>query len=314
MIVSITGGTGFIGRRLVSRHLSLGHTVRILSRRELSVSGFSDAVRWYRGDLTKSPELVSFVDGSDILYHCAGEIKNSQAMNAVHVEGTRSLIDAASGRISRWVQLSSVGAYGQRRVGVVTESTELNPNGLYEISKVKSDSLVGSAALGGAFELSIVRPSNVYGPDMSNQALFSLISMIDRGLFFYIGDQGVKVNYIHVDNVVAALMLCGMNSSAANHIFNLSDHCTMEDLVGIIGAALGRNVSNLRFPELPVRMVAKILGAIPGFPLTESRVDAMTGRSTYSINKIEMHLGYRHILSIEVGMREMVKYWLLGNR
>jgi nucleoside-diphosphate-sugar epimerase len=141
-----------------------------------------------------------------------------------------------------------------------------------------------------------------------------LISMINRGLFFYIGGRGVITNYIHVDNVVAALMLCGMNPSAAGHIFNLSDHCTIENFVATIGAALGRMEPNLRFPELPVRMAAKLLGTIPGFPLNESRVDAMTGRSIYSINKIETQLDYRHIVSIETGLREMVKYWEQGSR
>jgi nucleoside-diphosphate-sugar epimerase len=310
MIVAITGGTGFIGRRLAYSHLSLGHTVRILSRHESGAPRYSEAVRWYHGDLTiPSEEIVSFVDESDILYHCAGEIKNSKIMNKVNVDGTRFLINAASGRIGRWVQLSSVGAYGQRREGVVTENTELNPKGAYEISKVESDSLVGTAALGGAFECSILRPSNVYGSDMSNRSLFSLISMIERGWFFYIGDRGVLVNYIHVDNVVAALMLCGMNPSAAGQVFNISDYCTIEKFVASISVTLGKNQQNLRFPELPVRMGAKLLGIIPGFPLNESRVDAMTGRSTYSINKIEKRLGYRHIVSLENGLKEIVNSW-----
>jgi nucleoside-diphosphate-sugar epimerase len=125
-----------------------------------------------------------FVDGADVLYHCAGEVRNMGFMEMVHVEGTRRLVDAAAGRIGRWVQLSSVGAYGKQRGGVVMEESVLNPCGTYEVTKVKSDSLAASGAANGAFDYVIVRPSNVYGVEMSNRSLFSLISMIQRGLFF----------------------------------------------------------------------------------------------------------------------------------
>ena len=180
MIVAITGGTGFIGRELVLRHLAQGDVVRGLSRR----TAVRDGVQWHHGDLS-SADLNSFVDGADVLYHCAGEIRDKSLMKVVHVDGTRRLIDAASGRIGRWVQLSSVGAYGKQRLGVVTEITAPCPVGTYEVTKVESDDLVSSAALGGAFEQSILRPSNVYGPEMSNQSLFGLFNMVNRGRYFF---------------------------------------------------------------------------------------------------------------------------------
>ena len=310
MIIAITGGSGFIGRKLVPRHLAQGDEVRVLSR---SASGgdvdVPGSVKWCHGDLLTSEKLQSFVDGVDILYHCAGEIRDEARMKEVHVEGTQRLIEAATGRVGRWVQLSSVGAYGKILNGTVTEQTKLNPCGMYEITKVDSDSLVSRAALEGAFECVILRPSNVYGAGMSNQSLYGLIEMIRRGWFFFIGEPGAAANYIHVDNVVEALVRCGVQAEASGQVYNLSDHRTMEQFVATISTSLGKTMPRLRLPEWTIRLSVKLLGNLPKFPLTKARVDALTGRAIYSTTKIEHELGYRHIVSMEAGLIELTKSW-----
>lgn len=310
MIVAITGGTGFIGKKLVLRHVKQGDEVRVLSRRKAADSGLPDSVKFWTGDITDYADLHSFVNGVDVLYNCAGEIRKQDRMYSLHVEGTRKLLDAATGRISRWVQLSSVGAYGMQNEGVITEKFNLNPCGTYESTKVQSDSVVMNSALSGAFEYVILRPSNVYGAGMTNTSLYSLISMIRRGLFFFLGKPGASANYIHVDNVVDALMLCGENSDAGGQIFNLSDFRTMEQFVAIIVSVLGRNEPHARLPILPVRIFAQMFSFLPGFPLSISRIDAMTGRAIYSNEKIEKMLSYQHQLNMEAGLQEVVNYWL----
>ena len=121
MKIAITGGTGFIGRKLVIHHLEQGHEVRVLSRRPSDSKDLSASVLWFHGDLSATLELQSFVDCADVLYHCAGELSDETRMKEVHVEGTKRLIRAAVGRVRRWVQLSSVGAYGKKLEGVITE-------------------------------------------------------------------------------------------------------------------------------------------------------------------------------------------------
>ena len=311
MIVAITGGSGFIGRKLVMRHLEQGDEVRVLSRRPPEKSELPDSVKWYSGDLSKSGDLLSFVDKADVLYHCAGEIKDATKMKALHVEGTARLINMATGRIGRWVQLSSTGAYGQHREGIVTEETRLNPKGQYEETKVQADNLVIHAANQGAFNYVILRPSIVYGETMSNRSLFGLIALIQKGWFFFIGQPSASANYIHVDNVVNALLLCGSVAQANGQVYNLSDYRSMEDFVKIITYSLGCKRSHLRIPEVPVRLLIKLLGWIPGVPLTDSRINALTNHTMYENTKIEQDLGYKHVTSMEDGLTKLVAYWQL---
>lgn len=315
MIVAITGGTGFIGRRLVERHLALGDQVRILSRHSPKDVSLPDYLHWYKGDLIDGENLQTFVDGVDVLYHCAGEIQNPSMMESLHISGTNCLIKVAAGRIGRWVQLSSTGAYGGHiREGIVTEQTSLNPVGMYEITKVKSDQLVINASLNGAFDYVVLRPSIVYGPKMPNQSLYALISMIKRGLFFFVGKPGASANYIHVNNVVDALVLCGSLPQASGQIYNLSDYCTIEDFVASIAEELHCSVPHTRFLEPFVRMLARFFWWIPRMPLTKSRIDALTTRVQFSINKIESDLGYKHSLTMREGLKDLVADWRSRNQ
>lgn len=309
MLVAITGGTGFIGKGLVLRHLARGDAVRVLSRKPPAQSGLPAAAQHWQGDLAGSADLRPFVDGADTLYHCAGEVRNTSLMQMMHVDGTRKLINAAAGRIGRWVQLSSVGAYGRQRAGTVAEESALAPCDAYEATKVESDALVAGGAADGAFEHVILRPSIVYGAEMSNRSLFGLISMIQRRLFFFIGKPGASANYVHVDNVVEALMLCASSPRAPGRIYNLSDHRSMEQFVAAIATGLDMRMPRMRLPEAPARLLAKLAGVFPGFPLTQARIDALTNRACYPSTRIERELGYQHAVSMESGLLELVGYW-----
>jgi nucleoside-diphosphate-sugar epimerase len=182
MIVAITGGTGFVGKRLVAQHLANGDVVRVLSRGVHPL--VDDRVEYFRHDLgTSDPVPLTFLSGADVIYHCAAELYDTHKMLATNVEGTKRLIDAARSRVRRWVQLSSVGVYGQ--TADVDEDSPEWPRTLYEFSKAKADELVRAAEASEAFEAVICRPTTVYGEEMENQSLYSLIRVINNGLFFY---------------------------------------------------------------------------------------------------------------------------------
>ena len=144
---------------------------------------------------------------------------------------------------------------------------------------------------------------------MTNKSLFSMIAMIDRGLFSYIGKPGASANYIHVNNVVEGLVRCGTMHSAKGRIYNLSDHCTIEHFVEVIADALGCAPPWLRLPKPIAQLLERALGNIHGFPLTQSRVDALVNCSRYPISRIQQELGYSHVIAMEDGLRELVEVY-----
>lgn len=312
MLAVVTGGTGFVGQKLVARLIERGDTVRVISRRSHSIIGKGNSPRYIQCDLSiaNTSELSAYIDGADILFHCAGQLRNVSDMRALHVDGTRRLASAAQGHIKRWVQLSSVGVYGPVGRGMISESSVFNPQGEYERTKAEAERIVVEAAERGGFEFSTLRPSNIYAPSMTNQSLYALINMISKGVFFYIGKSGAVANYIHVNNVIDGLLLCASHDQARGHAFNISDTCNLEQFVDIISKNLGVASPRLRLSETLVRFIVGAFGWVPNVPLTASRVNALTTRAVYSTEKIETLLGYNPSVSMEAGLRDFVEHYL----
>jgi nucleoside-diphosphate-sugar epimerase len=302
--VAITGGTGFVGSRLVARHLEAGDRVRVLTRRG------SDAVApgavAFRGDLADPQQpLEPFVEGADVVYHCAGELRTASLMHALHVDGTGRLARAASGRVGRWVQLGSAGVYGPHAGPVVTEESPLRPANEYERSKAESDRMLAKVGADGGLPWTILRPTIVFGPGMPNASLRALVRHVRRGSFCFVGARGAIAPYVPVDNVAAALMLCARHPDAPGQVYNLSDDRTMEEFIGVIAGALGCPTPRLRLPRGLLMAAAAVLERLPGAPLTRSRVRALSGRTRYPTQKIEVELGYRRSVGLEDALRAL---------
>lgn len=307
--VAITGGSGFIGKLLVIKHLDLGDEVHVLTRNPDKFVGFSSKLFIHKGDLMDLKILKKFVDSSDILYHCAAEIKNENLMKSVNIQGTANLISVSSHNIKHWVQLSSTGVFGQIDVGDIDETQEYNPNNEYERTKLESDFLITAASRDKKFTSVIIRPSNVFGYQMSNQSLFQLIKTIDLGLYFFIGKRGASANYIPVDNVVQALYLGATKKESIGKIYNISSWCTIEEFSKIIAEELKKNYPKFRISINAITFFAKIAQIFPKSPLTVSRVNALNSRAIYKTTKIEKELGYIPIVTTKQALMEMVKFY-----
>lgn len=310
MKVGITGAAGFIGSLLVEKHLRLGDSVHVLSRKKANLS---DKVNFHLGDLLDANSLESFVSDIDVLYHCAAEIRDESKMKAVNVEGTRNLIAASSGKIKHWVQLSSVGVYGPVSSGVITEEQSYTPINEYERTKLDADLLVLEAAKNKAFTYTIIRPSIVFGAKMRNKSLFELIKTIDKGFYFFIGNKGASANYVPVENIIEALYLAATNAKAVNGIYNVSNWCTIEDFIGFISKELQKPFPKFRVPIKPIIFLAKITSFIPRNPLTISRLNALSNRSVYSTKKIEKELNFKPVYTMEKGIEGLIKEYKLDN-
>lgn len=308
MQIAITGATGFIGKRLVQHYENEGAVVHILSRKALPNTNAKTRV--YNLDLAScsSEDLVSFVDGCDILYHCAAELRDANKMAQVNEEGTKKLFHAAKGRVGRWVQLSSVGVYGRPRSGVVDESCVTDPQNDYEKSKLAADDWLTNESSKASMALTIVRPSTVFAQDMTNQSLFQLAKMIQRGQFIYIGSRHAQMNYVHADNVLAALVLCGQQAKAIGQTYIVSDHLTIGEFVDVLADHLKCARPWLVVPEVAARALTALLGWIPLFPLTSSRIDAMTNNCIFSDEHIQNQLGFVSQVTLEKGLSQFADY------
>jgi nucleoside-diphosphate-sugar epimerase len=307
-VVAVTGGEGFIGRRLVARLVLAGNQVRVLTRNSTTKNN-SFAVNYFQGDLVTSSEahLAAFLKGVDVLYHCAAEILDESKMASINIEGTKKLANAAKGHIKRWVQLSTAGVYGAYRVNTITEDSLPKPANRYESTKLNADIVIIDILDNLGIVWSILRPTTVYGVDMPNNSFRSLINMVLSKRFFYIGSKAAILPYIHVEDVANALILCGEHEKAGGEIFNLSEDVTVGNFVELIAIIKRKQFYFLRFPEFVVRMMVRVFAWYPNFPLTSSRIDALTRQVNYPANKIRDVLGYLPKKGHHNGLKEMLE-------
>lgn len=300
MNILVTGGTGFIGVVLVKQLVEQGYTVRILTRK--SIKNTRPEIEFIQCDLSRHDlAFEHMVSDCQVVINCAGELRDEAKMHDLHVTGTGRLLQAfkksasIEGQVKHWVQLSSVGAYGPVTSPgiprVVTEDTPLNPSGSYEITKTLADQMIMRQA-DAALTYTILRPSNVIGPAMPNQSFAGLIRLIKSGMFFYIGSRETISTYVHVDDVVAALVLCIRCPKALNQVFNLSNDCKLSEIVTHIARDQHKRLHVLCVPERMVRAISMVMTKIVKWPLSQSRIDALISKTHYPSTKIE-GLGFK---------------------
>jgi nucleoside-diphosphate-sugar epimerase len=303
--VAITGATGFVGGRLLVAHLMRGDSVHILTRRPViqPIQG----CKVFLGDLTVPDSLrTDFLNGVDVLYHCAGSHGHPIEMQRVNVEGTKNLIELFCKTPSRWVQLSSVGVYGvPREKRVVNESSPLNPRNYYEHSKALAENLLVSAAEQYGFEYVITRPSIIYGPNNKSQVLNRIVKSICRGQFVFTGPRGASVNLVSIHNVVDGLIICGTHSAAAFRTYNISDYTTIEDLVYLIADMCEVERPYFRLPPWVLKSLVEISKMTALGPSLESKADFFLAQARYCTRRIEQELGYRGRVGFTEGLREL---------
>jgi uncharacterized protein YbjT (DUF2867 family) len=105
--VLVTGATGTLGHAVVHLLLAHGHTVRALSRK--THNPFPAGVERVTGDLITSAELTPALAGLHAIIHCATDPARAQRPDSADVEGTRQLLEAASGMTPHLIYPSIVG-------------------------------------------------------------------------------------------------------------------------------------------------------------------------------------------------------------
>ncbi len=251
--LAITGGTGFVGRKLLAQAVANGFQVRALTRR---AQPSEPNVNWIRGALDKPEALADLVRGADAVVHVAGVVNalDTAGFVAGNVDGTRAVIDAAlDGGVARFVHVSSLSA----------REPDLSA---YGASKRAGEDVVTASAL----DWTIVRPTGVYGPgDMEMRDVFRMARM---GIAL-LPPPG-RVSLIEVSDL-ARLLLALAATGDLRTVFEVDDGHAMThaELAALVGRAVGRRVLPLHLPAallaLGGRIDRRVRGA--GAKLTPDR-------------------------------------------
>lgn len=228
--IAVTGGNGFIGRRLLKRLEVVGIEV-------LNMAGD------IRDDGTWSGEF-------DLLYHLAAAIPASFAGSpeqayATNVSGVLKAVEACRRRGARMVFVSTCGVYNPETEGALTEEHPLGPRTAYTQSKLIGEELCRSYGGNYGVKVAVFRLFNPYGGGQKNNFVIPyLIKCALESSQATIEHIDSARDFVHVDDVVAALMRV-VSDNSAYALFNIGagQLYRIRDIVREIEAVTGKQLS-----------------------------------------------------------------------
>jgi nucleoside-diphosphate-sugar epimerase len=265
-VILVTGGTGFVGRRLVNLLVSQGSSVRVLTRAGARVV-LPPGVETAQGDLTDPESLARALSDIRAVVHLAARVSAAAAgpgdMDGVNALGTANLARAArAAGVRQLVHGSSAGVYGDGAgPDPHRENDPPNPGNAYERSKLAGEAALRAELAGADVRWAIVRPAGIYGPGRpATAALFREVA--HRRLWLH-GPVPVIVHPTHVDDVASAIQLILGREDAAGETFNIGGERALDytELIALIGARMGRGPMQARSPRWTARVAGLAAGA-----------------------------------------------------
>jgi UDP-glucose 4-epimerase len=212
--VLVTGGSGFIGRHVVSQLADAGAHVRVI---DLQPHPDPD-VEIVQGDLVDPAVRKAALDGGfDFVVHLAAvtsvlrSLEQPELTFRTNVAATAGLLeDARHAGVKALVFTSTNAVTGPMDAPAITEAATLRPMTPYGSTKAAGEMLMWAYTASYGMRCAYLRLTNVYGPGM--QAKDSIVARLMRGIrlgqeFEIYGDGTQVRDYVHVHDVVAAAKL-----------------------------------------------------------------------------------------------------------
>jgi nucleoside-diphosphate-sugar epimerase len=308
----VTGGSGFVGGRVIRELRTRGIPVAALARSDASARVVEAlGATAVRGDLDDRAAMQAGMAGTDVVIHAAAHVAEHGPLTdflRVTVTGTENALAAArAAAVARFVHVSTEAVLADGKPIVQADETRPrtpHPAGPYPLSKGLAEERVLAANTAG-FATVIVRPRFIWGAG-DTSLIPKIVALVKRGRFAWIGGGHHLTSTCHIDNVVEGTLLAA-ERGAPGAIYFLTDGPPVEfrafltDLLGAYGADPG----NRSIPLWLARTIAAATGWMKHPPVTRTAVALIGQEVTVVDAKARRDLGYTSHVSRERGLAEL---------
>jgi nucleoside-diphosphate-sugar epimerase len=306
MKIAVTGGSGFIGTRLIKTLQDDGH--------ETSIVDIADE---HPVNVLDQNKLNEATKGADAIYHLAAEHRDDVFPRSLYYDvngqGTANVVKAAiANNIKKIVFTSTVAVYALG-VGEKSENSEVAPFNDYGKSKLEAEKRLKEwAEADSTRSVTIVRPAVVFGENNRGN-VYALMNQIARRRFLMIGRGRNEKSMGYVGNVAAFLKYCASIKSNFE-IYNYADKqdLSTRELVNTIYTSFGKAKPIFYIPYF-IGLIAgygfDVLAKITGknFPISAIRVQKFCADTVVSSDKA-MASGYAPEYSLSEGVKRMIDH------
>jgi nucleoside-diphosphate-sugar epimerase len=313
--ICVTGANGFIGKS-VCEILSKSHkSIRGIVRNKNLNKNLPNIEHLAIGDISHKTNWKNALEDVDCIIHCAGkahvmnETKTDELKiyRSVNVDGTRQLAEqAAESGVRRLIFLSSVKVNGEdtnqnSKNKIFTHNDIPDPKNPYSISKYEAEKILWEVSLNSGLEVTIVRLPLVYGKNAKGN-LERLIKLVKSQIPLPLSLIKNKRSMIGIDNLVNLLICCIDHPDAVGKTFLVSDgkDLSTPNLIKYIALSFGFRARLFPFPKFLLYFLAGIFGK-------QKEINRLIGSLVVDSNYVEKTLGWTPSISVEEGIRRMVR-------
>jgi UDP-glucose 4-epimerase len=296
--ILVTGGAGFIGSHLCKKLSSLPSNLTIydnLSSGKIENVKHLPKVHFVKADILDLKKLYA-QEKADVIYHLAAQVVVPYSMEnpiddfETNARGTLNVLEKARKDDARVVFASSAAVYGNTQQLPTSETNGFSPDSCYGLSKVVGEQYCNMYSKQYGLDITIVRFANVYG-SKCHGVISDFLDKISRNpeQLEIIGTGMQSRDFVHVYDVVEALLLCATSDAAIGETFNIGfgKTTTIIDLANII---------------------LKILGLTEKTNITTTNVPWQGDIKTiwFDITKIEKALNWHPTITLEDTLKELI--------
>ncbi len=308
----VTGGSGFVGGRLIPALVGRGVEVIALARSDASAAKVEAlGAKAARGDLDDAAALEAGMRGCDTVFHAAAHTDQFDPLEVhmrITAKGTEHALAAArAAGVKRFVHVGTEAVLADGKPIVRADETRPLPKramGAYPLTKGLAEQAVIAASTGG-LETVVVRPRFIWGKGDTN-LLVELVNAVKAGRFAWFGGGHYLTSTCHVDNVVEGMLLAAERGKPGE-IYFLSDGEPIEfrDLVSHMLATQGIEPPTRSVPRWLARAAVAATAWMKRPPLTRTAFALMAHEVTVDDGKARRELGYVGRKTRAEGLAEM---------
>jgi len=315
--VFVTGGTGFLGQRLIEALHRTGARVVALVRDDtrvpVTLAGKADFVR---GDVRDFDAVAAALQDASIVFHTAAVTTNAapwQVHYETNVVGTENVLRAAAqAGVAHAVHVSSVAVYGLADRRTAIDEAEPFPETIdrwayYMRTKIEAEKVATRIATEHGLGLSILRLGLLYGPGAARPVGRGLLQL--GSLRFTVGAGRNRLPYTYVDNAVDCMLLAALRALPGVEAYNVVDPpVSVREAAIADGRVRNENVKVVPVPSVLLSAAALLAelksrngSAAP--KLSRYAVRSATRDVVYATDKVRSRLGWEPVVSLAEGLR-----------
>ena len=300
--ILITGGAGFVGYHLTRALIKKGMKISVIDNLSTGkIENIPKKIEFIKGDIRDKKTLELVTSNCDVIIHLAAKtniqesIKKPKDFIEINTIGTALITEICLKKNIKIIFFSSCSVYPLKYKKKILESSKLDPESPYAISKLAAEKIISFYTKYFGLKSYILRPFNIYGSRQSHESEYSAVipkfitkSLNNDELTIY-GNGNQKRDFVNVNDIITACIKCLSNDEKNKY--------------GIYNVGTGTAISIIDLAKTIIKITGK--GKIVYKP--PKKTDA--NFSCADIGKIKKNLNFAVKNNFKNSIYKLIKSW-----